>query len=155
MMSVSAFTMPPEARPIAYGLGIYQNWHMFAPPSHTTTWYIMTGTLRNGQQIEMLRPIIWNDMTLVEPIDLKQTENIGPGYYKNVRWRLYFSRLGSEQMKPLRFAFANYVCRTWNAYHTGSMEVVSLYYVHVVQPILPAGERGEQREQRFGPYSCS
>jgi len=151
MMSVSAFTMPSNARPIAYSLGIHQNWQMFAPPSRYTSWYLMVGTLRDGQQVELLHPVIQGEMALVEPIDWKQTEKIGKDYYKSVHWRLYLARMGPEGPTD---ALAAYVCRTWNGYHTSSTQVETLSYVFLIESILPTGELGEQRTQRYGPYSC-
>ncbi len=59
MTTVSAYTMPSASRPVAYSLGIYQTWNMFAPrPPHATSWYVMVGTLDNGQQVEMLPPML-------------------------------------------------------------------------------------------------
>jgi hypothetical protein len=155
MTTVTAFTMPSPSTPIAYALNIQQNWVMFAPgPPHFNTRYVLMGTLRDGQEVEMLLPVIEGDLGTVEPFTWDKPANLDTGYYQDMRWRLYLARLGSAS-KEQRYAFATYVCRTWNGHYNGDLEVASMVYVYVIEDILPDGSLSGERTSGFGPYTCT
>jgi hypothetical protein len=156
MTSVSTYTMPSGSSPVAYSLGLYQKWNMFAPrPPHATSWYVMVGTLGNGQQVEMLTPILRGDMTLAPPVTWQQPDDIAGGYYKDKYWRKYFASIAGSGKAEERRQFAAYVCRTWNAAHTGTMDVEKLLYVYVSERTLPNGERSEQTKKNVATFTCS
>lgn len=156
MTSVSAYTMPSGSSSVAYSLGLYQKWNMFAPrPPHATSWYVMVGTLGNGQQVEMLTPILRGDMTLAPPVTWEQPDDIAGDYYKDKYWRKYFASIADSGKTEERRQFAAYVCRTWNAAHTGTMDVEKLLYVYVSERTLPDGARGEQSRDNVASFTCA
>jgi hypothetical protein len=155
MTTVSAFTLPSQSRPIAYSLNIQQNWVMFAPsPPRFNARYVLRGTLRNGQEVELLLPIVNQEMDSVQPFTWKQPDDLYPGYYRDMHWRLYLARLG-QASREQRFAFASYVCRTWNDHYTNELEVESMVYVYVLEDIQPDGTPSDERTTGFGPYRCN
>lgn len=154
MTTVTAFDMPRVSQQVAYSLNIQQNWVMFAPsPPRFNTRYVLRGTLQNGQEVEMLLPVLQGNLDTIVPFTWEPPSDLGPGYYPDMRWRLYLARLGSATREQ-RYTFANYVCRTWNGHYEGDMQVVSLVYVYVIDDILPDGTRSPERTSGYGPYSC-
>lgn len=153
--SVSAYTMPAGSSSVAYSLGIYQGWNMFAPrPPHSTLWYVMVGTLGNGQRVEILTPVLRNDVSLAGPVQWEQPDNIAGSYYRDKYWRKYVAAIAEPGRDDERQAFASYVCRTWNAAHIGDLDVDSLQYVLVSERTLPDGERGEQSRKNVANFTC-
>jgi hypothetical protein len=157
MTTVTAFSMPSQSRPIVYTLGIEQKWNMFAPaPPRATIWYVMVGTLRNGEQVEMLTPIVRNDMTQVVPFSWERPDDIASDYYQDKYWRKYFDAIAPKVNAGKRNAFASYVCKTWNAYYADGMQVQSLVYVIVSEKTSPDGEPVEAQQGRgvLGRFTC-
>jgi len=155
MTTVSAYRMPDGSNAVAYTLGIYQKWNMFAPrPPTSTIWYVMVGTLRNGEQVALLRPILNDDMTLIEPVSWNQPTNIAGNYYKDKYWRKYFDALGDEGRADERRAFATFACREWNASHAGVEGVRALAYVQVSERTMVNGDQGEPVRHLVDRFNC-
>ncbi len=112
---------------------------------------MLVGNLENGQQVEMLTPIQQGDMSLAPPVTWEQLDNIAGSYYKDK----YFASIADDDKAAERRQFAAYVCRTWNAAHTGAMDVDSLAYVYVSQRTLPHGGRGEPNMSNVTDFPCS
>ena len=57
LTTVSDFTMPERLEPLGYSFGVAQSWSMFAPfPTKDDGWFVLPGTLRGGQQVDLLPP---------------------------------------------------------------------------------------------------
>lgn len=153
--TVSAWRMPEGSNAVAHSLGIYQKWNMFAPrPPGSTIWYVVVGTLGNGEQVALLEPILNDDMTLVGPVSWDQPDNIAGDYYKDKYWRKYLDALGDDDREDERRAFATFACVEWNAHHTGAERVRALAYVQVNQRTLADGGQGEPIRQLIGRFTC-
>ncbi|HYI25715.1 MAG TPA: HTTM domain-containing protein, partial [Thermomicrobiales bacterium] len=153
--SVSAYTVPDAARPVAYGLGLYQRWSMFAPrPPGSTQWTVIQGTLTDGTQVNLLYPLVRDDMTLIVPFTWERPSNIGSDYYGSKEWRKYFDAIKEDSGKSERRILGSWLCRTWNDVHDGeqALDVIVLY--SVLEPTLPEGETASQRQIKRSTTSC-
>ncbi|WP_435181891.1 HTTM domain-containing protein [Halorussus sp. AFM4] len=118
-------------------------WDMFAPEPRTTDgWYVVPGELASGERVDVFhrRPVRWS-----EPPDVA-------GSYRNVRWFKYMMDLRASAGAPIRPAFADYLCRQWNATHTVGVERLGLYYVE--QPVRLEGPEPTNRVELLR-YSCA
>jgi len=155
MSTVSDYTMPTSSLPIAYGLGLYQKWNMFAPqPPQSTSWYLVRGILQNGRQLDMLSPIIQGDTDLMEPVSWERPSTIAGDLYKDKYWRKYLTQITRPGFRNQRQAFAAYTCRTWNADHSGSEELRGITIVTVVQRTLPDYETTPPQRTAVAQYRC-
>lgn len=153
--TVSSLRMPAEAAPMAYGLGLYQNWAMFAPrPPASTSWYVLRGWTTDGRMVDLLQPVVQGDMAIVQPPTWEQPGNIATDLYKDKYWRKYLSAIAMNEKKTERRAFAAYTCRQWNAVHTGDLRLVRLQLVVVSAKTLDNGTHGPQRRQAIALYQC-
>jgi len=162
MTTATDFKMPmrEQSQAIAYSLGIYQNWAMFSPhPPRSTSWYVLVGQLENGELIDMLPPILRDDLSLIERATWRATwdqpDNIAGSYYGDKYWRKYLSAIAMNNFDGEAREFAGFVCRTWNGHYSGSMQVKNLMYVLVRERTLPDGSRGEQQKSMEFEYSCA
>ncbi len=134
LMTVSALTMPKWATSLGPLLGLQQTWSMFSPyPPTNDGWYVIPGSLRDGQQVD-LRPIISGDF---EPHELSWEK---PRHvlrtYENEHWRKYMVNLLDPRYTNQRGYFAYYICREWNAHHTGPDKLISLDLAYMQETTL-------------------
>lgn len=152
--TVTAFTMPRDLRPVAYGLGLYQTWNMFAHPPTATVWYVMQGTLRDGQEINLVPSLTHNDITRVETLTWEEPDNISSSYYRNEAWRKYFTALSNKSRKSQRQRLAVYTCQRWNNYYRdgASLEEIQLY--RALRKTQPNAEKGKTQHVLIDTFSC-
>jgi hypothetical protein len=134
LMTVTAFTMPERALPIGPFLGLDQYWAMFAPsPTKDDGWYVIPGTLRGGQQTDLmsvtrddygLHEVLWE-----KPQDVTST-------YKNEHWRKCLENLWLQQHADQRLHFGRYICREWNARHTGAEQLMTFQITYMLEQTL-------------------
>jgi hypothetical protein len=154
--SVSAFSMPTESHPVAYGLGIYQKWNMFAPnPPKSTVWYAVRGYVEGGEAVDLLTPVVYDDIENARAFSWSEPDNIVDGWYKDKYWRKYFAAIAQDDAEAERKEFARYVCRNWNSYYTGAARLDTLQIVMVRKPTLPDGGYGEETRKLIASYTCS
>lgn len=156
MASVSRFSMPPVSLPVAYGLGIYQHWNMFAPrPPRSTLWYVYQGTLQSGREVDALAPITGDDPDLVREVRWSQPGNIASDLYGDKYWRKYLSEVATSTRVDERDAFARFVCRSWNEQHMAPAErLLSLQVFVVIKRTLPDYEASEPIETSIYLAQC-
>ncbi len=56
---------------------------------------------------------------------------------KNRYWCKYLGEIRLSDNEELRQPFANYICRQWNARHTGDEQLVDLQLVFMRETTLP------------------
>ena len=86
---VSAFTMPERVVPLGTFLGLNQSWDMFAPyPAKNDGWYVIPGTLRNGQQVDLMPAVTHYDFYVGENLSWEKPKYVA-GTIRNEHWRKY------------------------------------------------------------------
>lgn len=156
MTSVTDFQMPKESRPVAYGLALYQKWNMFAPrPPAATRWYVVRGELKNGQEVDLLTPIVYGDLDRVPELSWDQPDNIVGDYYRDKYWRKYFEAIGGSDKKDERLEFAGYTCRTWNAHYGGDVTLVRVEIYRMSAATTLDGSTPAVRQSVVGEFTCN
>lgn len=153
LTTISSFTMPESVRPLGSLLGLKQNWSMFAPnPVRSEGWYVIPGSLRGGSQVDLmgvthgdsgLREVSWE-----KPEDVAST-------IKNEHWRKYLNELREEDNKDLRLHLGRYICREWNARHTGDEQLVDFQITYMKEKTLPDYQRTTPEKVVLREHSCS
>jgi len=156
MASVTDFVMPRSSFPMAYGLGLYQRWNMFAPqPPRATSWYVVRGVLQNGRQLDLLTPIVQDDPTLMRPLSWERPANIAGDLYKDKYWRKYLSQIALPTYAEERRAYAAFTCRAWNASHPGPEALRGITIVSVIERTLPDYQESPPQRNVIAQYQCT
>ncbi len=148
--TVSELKMPERLLPLNYFLGIDQSWGMYAPyPSKDDGWFVIPGTLRGEEQVDLMG-VARGDFTL------RQVSWEKPQYvantYKNEPWRKYFeSILSYSDQRP---HFGRYICREWNARHTGSEELMTFQIVFMLEKTLPDYQNSTPQKKVLRNHDC-
>lgn len=143
--------MPERLLPLNYFLGIDQSWGMYAPyPTKDDGWFVIPGTLRGEEQVDLME-VARDDFTL------RQVSWEKPQYvantYKNEPWRKYFeSILSYRDQRP---HFGHYICREWNARHTGSEELVTFQIIFMLEETLPDYQNSTPQKYVLRNHDCS
>jgi hypothetical protein len=147
--------MPERARPLGYLLGLRQDWGVFAPnPTKMGGWYVIPGTLRSGQQVDLMAAAVHNDFELREGVSWEEPENISETL-KNKYWRKYLGAIRDPDDEDLRKYFGRYICREWNARHAGTEQLVDLQIVYMKVKTLPDYQRSTPEKEILWQHSCS
>ncbi|MGH2532481.1 MAG: HTTM domain-containing protein [Thermomicrobiales bacterium] len=155
MTSVSDFRMPAESRPVAYGLGLYQKWNMFSPrPPRSTSWYVVRGALADGRQVDLLTPIVQDDLDRIQEYTWEQPDNIAGDLYKDKYWRKYLAAIARDANAAERREFAAFTCRSWNDHHTGGTELIALQISVMIERTLPDYGEAESQRDVISEYRC-
>lgn len=155
LTSVTDFRLPAEARPFAYTTGLYQSWNMFAPhPSKGTVWLVVRGVLEDGREVDLLTPIVHQDLEHVPRLSWAQPDDIVGEYYGDKYWRKYLTALGRESKGEERRAFAAYACRTWNAHYGGDVALAGLQIVRMSQATRLDGDDAPIRRNVVSQFRC-
>ena len=129
---VSFTTVPERIVPLGTFLGLEQYWAMFAPsPPKGDLWHVIPGKLRDGQQVDLL-PVASGDFSLHE-LTWKKPPYVRE-IYRNEHWRKYFENLDNDQFTNQRLYFGQYICREWNARHTGAEQLMTFEITYMWQP---------------------
>lgn len=98
--------MPRQWSTLGRVLGLDQRWSMFAPiPSTEDGWYVMKGTLRNGEEVNLWEPGV--PFAWQKPGDVRAT-------FASQRWRKYLDMLKNDGSSELRRFFVNWLVERWN-----------------------------------------
>jgi hypothetical protein len=152
LTTVSAFTLPERAAPLGPFLGLDQYWGMFAPsPSSQDGWFVMPGNLRDGQRVDLV-PVTRDDYRLhgvswEKPQDITST-------FKNEHWRKYLESIYSAQHSDQRLYFGQYVCRQWNARHTGADTLTTFRITYMLEETLPDYQQSEPEKVELWKHIC-
>ena len=153
LMTVSAFTMPERLVPLAPLLGLGQSWVMFAPhPIKDDGWYVIPGTLRGGQQVDLMA-VTRNDYHPREGVSWEKPRYV-VDTYNNEHWQKYLENIRQEGYADLRRPFARYICRKWNARHTGDERLVTFQMVYMLETTQPDYRRTTPQKEVLWEHSC-
>jgi hypothetical protein len=151
LSTVSALQIPEPLAHVGRTLSLSQKWDMFAPsPLSDDGWYVIPGTLRNGRTVDV-SGVLRDDerlraVSLRRPSDIRDT-------YKNEQWRKY---LENVRRKPHQEPdLGRYICRQWNAHHSGNEVVDSLVVLYAADPTLPHNRHVRPRLRPSGVTACA
>ena len=154
--SVSDFRLPASVQPFAYGTGLYQKWNMFAPsPSRATVWVVVRGVLADGREVDLLTPIVHDDLTRVPQLSWQQPDDIAGDYYGNKYWRKYFTAIIGENRQDERRTFAAYACRSWNGYYGGDVRLVGLQIYRMSERTMLDEQDVPIVRSKIAQYRCT
>jgi len=155
LTTVSEFKMPERLDNLGTFLGLNQNWGVFAPnPLKTDGWYVIPGTLRDGRQIDLMPATVYRDFSLREGVSWEKPESV-PDTLKNKYWRKYLGEIRLSDNEELRQPFARYICRQWNANHTGDEQLVELQFVFMRETTLPDYQPPTPERVILREHNCS
>lgn len=151
LTTVSSYTMPEPLRQAAVATGTYQNWSMFSPnPQMSTVWFVASGNLQSGEEVDILTPIRREDVSLRLPVVMDQSEHI---QNHDKYWRKYFHAIYKRDADTL--AFAAYACRTWNADNSGEDRLKTVTLTRGYSQTLTNSERADPVLEVVGSWDCT
>ena len=152
LSSVSTFKIPEPLWPPATVLGLDQYWAMFAPaPPRGDLWHVIPGKLRDGQRVDLL-PAAKGDFSLHKLSWAKPAH--GRDLYKDEHWRKYLENLDDDQFADQRLYFGQYICREWNARHTGGEQLRTFDITYMWQPTFLNYRQGTPQKTVLWEHSC-
>ncbi len=122
---------PPFTVWLANTLRINQRWSMFAYPLFRDGWFVVTGTLANGSEVNLLNPdqkVTWEKPEIPSKI------------YKNQRWRKYHLDLWLttwNNSSPEMDNYVRYYCHAWNANNAGDTQLSKVRVSFMEEARLP------------------
>ena len=153
MTTVSGFTMPRDTIPFREVLNLDQRWDMFAPePPHASTWHVMTGVLQDGRLVDLLTPIMDDDLDRVAPVSMALPDGHA---YKDESWRRYLLRITTVGNDAALQSFDSYVCSEWNGRHSGPAQLLVYQLSVMTSQTLPGDRRGPALQQVIVTSTCS
>jgi hypothetical protein len=152
LTTATSFTLPERAVPLGPFLGLDQYWGMFAPsPSKEDGWYVIPGELRDGQKVDLM-PITRDDYSL-HPISYEKPQDI-PATYKNEHWRKYLENIYNQDHADQRLYFGQYICRQWNAHHTGADTLETFRIIYMLEQTLPDYRQSKPEKVDLWNHEC-
>src|SRR5215204_1098443 len=148
----TSFTLPERTVPLGTFLGLDQYWGMFAPsPSNEDGWYVIPGELRDGRKVDLM-PIIRDDYGM-HPISYEKPQDI-PATYKNEHWRKYLENIYNQDHADQRLYFGQYICRQWNAHHTGAESLETFRIVYMLELTHPDYQQSDPEKVDLWNHEC-
>jgi hypothetical protein len=152
LTTVTSFTLPERTVPLGPFLGLDQYWGMFAPsPSKEDGWYVIPGELRDGQKVDLM-PITRDDYSM-HPISYEKPQDI-PATYKNEHWRKYLENIYNQDHADQRLYFGQYICRQWNARHTGADTLETFRIIYMLELTLPDYRQSKPEKVDLWNHKC-
>ena len=153
LTAVSPFNMPERVVSLGTFLGLNQSWNMFTPyPAKNDGWYVIPGTLRNEQQVDLMPAVMRYDFRAGEEVSWEKPRYVAGTL--NVHWRKYMEKIGGEDYADQRQYFGHYICREWNARHTDSEQLMDLQITFMQEVTLPNYKLSTPQKEVLGTYSC-
>jgi len=152
--TVSELKMPERVVPLGPSLGIAQTWNMFAPyPTREDGWMVIPGTLRGGEQVDLMG-VTRDDFTL-QQVSWEKPQYVS-STVKNEPWRKYLlDRIWSKQHSDQRIHLGRYICREWNARHTGSEELMTFQIIYMLEETLPDYQYSPPQKRVLWNHDCN
>jgi hypothetical protein len=117
-------SLAPETwRPLTRGLGLNQNWGMFAAVPSRDGWYVARAVLQDGSEVDLLRqrsPVDWKKPT--HPLAV----------YPDRFWIKLFREMSYEDdqgYQLMRRPVAEFLCREWDRRHFADQRVAEFELV--------------------------
>ena len=155
LTTVSSFKIPESIYPVGPLLGLEQHWGMFAPgPSKNDGSFVIPGSLRSGQQLDLMANIIQNDFSMPSAGVSWEKPSHLRSLYRDEHWRKYLEQIRDQKNADQRLYFARYICREWNKRHTGDEELTNFQITFMEVPTLPDYEHATPKKFVLWEHSC-
>lgn len=139
--------VPRQLRWIGNVLRLDQRWEMFAPyPLRDDGWWVIPGKLANGKEVD-----VWTGESTV---DFSKPPLVADEF-ETYRWRKYMRNIWTKDYKKLRLYYAKYLCRSWNATHTGSERLRTFQIVYVKELTPPPGGEWKTERVQIWNHNCT
>lgn len=137
--TTGAYLVPQNMEWIAYMTRLDQNFDMFAPtPLTEDGWIVIPAKLKNGMQIDLFKngPMLEHDVNA--PVSYDKPAHVAAGY-PDQRWQKYMMNLAAQDNSQYRLAYGQYLCRTWNARHSGGGTLMTFQILFEEENTPPPG----------------
>jgi hypothetical protein len=152
LTTATSFTLPERTVPLGPFLGLDQYWGMFAPsPSNEDGWYVIPGELRDGKRVDLM-PITRDDYSM-HPVLYEKPQNVR-ATYKNEHWRKYLENIYNQDHAAQRLYFGQYICRQWNAHHTGADTLETFRILYMLELTLPDYRQSKPEKVELWNHTC-
>lgn len=126
-----------------------QLWSIFAPGvPRDDGWFVIVGKLKDGREVNAFReeqPISWEKPTIKQRND----------FYQTIQWRFYFLTLNRAMGRNLSPYLVQYICKGWNAKHTGKKQLESVTVYFMDERTVPPGQTQGVEKKTIIEQSCS
>jgi hypothetical protein len=120
-----------------------------------TNWYTIPGTLRDGQQVDLMPFLFAGDPHRLAPASEEKPRDMSAVFGGDERWRKYFENLQGGGNAHLFEPLGQYLCREWNAANLGTpAELQSLQVTYHWEQTLPGGERAPIQQMMQWEHRC-
>ncbi len=152
LTAVTSFTLPERTVPLGPFLGLDQYWGMFAPsPSKEDGWYVIPGELRDSRKVDLM-PVTRDDYGM-HRISFEKPQDI-PATYKNEHWRKYLENIYNQTHAGQRLYFGQYICRQWNAHHTGADTLETFRIIYMLEMTQPDYQQSKPEKLDLWNHTC-
>src|SRR5918993_525146 len=152
LTTATAFTLPERTVPLGTFLGLDQRWGMFAPyPSKEDGWYVIPGELRDGQEVDLMH--ITRDDYGMHRVSYEKPQDVA-ATYKNEHWRKYLENIYNQDFASQRLYFGRYICRQWNARHTGADTLENFRIIYMLEMTLPDYRQSKPEKVDLWNHKC-
>ena len=152
LTTVTSFALPERTVPLGTFLGLEQYWGMFAPsPTKEDGWYVIPGELSDGQKVDLM-PITRDDYGM-HRVSYEKPQDV-PATYKNEHWRKYLENIYNQDHAGRRLYFGQYICRQWNARHTGADTLETFRIIYMLEMTMPDYEKFEPKKVDLWNHTC-
>lgn len=121
--------IPKNLRWVAYTFHVRQHWGMYGPtPFQNDGWFVIPGVLGNGQSVDVFKgggPVSW-----------KEPESFIK-HNKHYSWMLYYLNVHDPRFHKYARHWGRYLCREWNAKHSGPDQLERLEIVFMLRHVMP------------------
>lgn len=154
----ASVTVPAKAEAAIRGLGLTQEWSMFAAyPRTDDGWYVIPGTLKNGRAVDVYsgnQTVDWENPRSVAATYRGNTHWRQTSYAAN-RWRQYLESVRADDYTYLRPYYAQYLCRSWNAAHSEAEALVELQINYMLETAWAEHVPPKAKRQELWSQKCS
>ncbi len=125
--------LPYNMNWIAWSTRLDQNFNMFAPtPLTEDGWYVIPAHLKDGTKIDLFKDGPMLTGTTLFPVSYEKPAHVADGY-PDQRWQKYLMNIAEADNNQYRLGYGQYLCRTWNASHTGDQSLVTFDIVFMME----------------------
>jgi hypothetical protein len=140
--------LPESAVEIGHRLGINQRWGMYSPNiDRDDGWFVFPGTLADGSRVDL------SDRGPALSWEKPQSISATHGWFP---WAKLLSQLKSPRRNAgVRRAFAGWLCREWNATHTGEQRLLQLEIVFMLERTPEPSGQATVRRRLLLEHRCA